>query len=102
MEKVGDEGGADFLSRLMGRGGMDFDSERCYRWEQGFDTLDIVCIIYIFFSFLLLCRDVARLGPCDEGVSELVEMLGWTVCYAKGNSIFCIAHLDARYFCLSG
>ncbi len=49
MEKVGDEGGADFLSRLMGRGGMDFDSERCYRWEQGFDTLDIVCIIYIFF-----------------------------------------------------
>ncbi len=31
MTKVGD-GGSDFLARLLGRGGMDFDSDKAYRY----------------------------------------------------------------------
>jgi len=53
MEKVGNDG-TDFVLRLLGKGGMDFDSEESY-------------------------RDVARLGPCDEGVAELAQLLGWKV-----------------------
>eukprot|EP00096_Caligus_rogercresseyi_P005871 TRINITY_DN2191_c0_g2_i1.p1 TRINITY_DN2191_c0_g2~~TRINITY_DN2191_c0_g2_i1.p1 ORF type:complete len:352 (-),score=76.14 TRINITY_DN2191_c0_g2_i1:148-1203(-) len=52
MEVVGNEGGNDFILRLMGRGGMDFSSERRY-------------------------RDVAEIGSCDAGCSKLAEALGW-------------------------
>ncbi|CAB4069913.1 SIRT2 [Lepeophtheirus salmonis] len=52
MQVVGDEGANDFVMRLMGRGGMDFTSDRRY-------------------------RDVAEIGTCDDGCKKLAEALGW-------------------------
>uniref|UniRef100_A0A0K2UY20 NADdependent protein deacetylase sirtuin2like [Strongylocentrotus purpuratus] n=1 Tax=Lepeophtheirus salmonis TaxID=72036 RepID=A0A0K2UY20_LEPSM len=54
MQVVGDEGANDFVMRLMGRGGMDFTSDRRY-------------------------RDVAEIGTCDDGCKKLAEALGWKV-----------------------
>jgi NAD-dependent deacetylase sirtuin 2 len=53
MTKAGDSA-TDLVMRLLGRGGMDFDSEDAY-------------------------RDVAKLGTCDDGCKELAEKLGWKV-----------------------
>ena len=53
MPKAGQEN--NYLARLLGKGGgLDFDSEDCY-------------------------RDVAKLGPCDDSCWEIAEAMGWKV-----------------------
>ncbi|KAM8853567.1 NAD-dependent protein deacetylase sirtuin-2 [Synchiropus picturatus] len=50
LEKSGETG--SFMGMLGLGGGMDFDSDKAY-------------------------RDVAQLGPCDDGCLALAELLGW-------------------------